>query len=289
MTELKRYFNHRLTQLGYDDDMDIRYNLGYCQGDGMAFYGKIENHAPLVERFKAHLESDQATVYKRLKARQSIDTLNRYIEILNTWSTAVVDISTIGNDRYHHYNSMSVDSEALEADELIDQVEDDNYVVDDRPGVISAITQGESLWNGYLEWLKEDVSDTSHALEREGYNVLEAMVSEPRTVWKKTTPQYAVVVELHGDDQGLDGWDSEVAIDTLSEFANQQGSCYWLKATVECRETGAQLGDVSLGGIHTTKSLRDANGREHGYLPELVYEAIQEAKAKLSQHEAMAA
>jgi hypothetical protein len=155
--------------------------------------------------------------------------------------------------------------------------------------VVSAITQGESLWDGYLEWLKEDVSNISHALEREGYNVLEAMVSEPKDVWRKTTPQFAVTVELAGDENGLDGWDTDIAIDTLKEFANEQGSCYCLKAIVTCRNSGVNLGDACLGGIHTTKSLRDANGHEHGYLAELVYEAIQEAKAKLSLHEALAA
>ncbi|AJY53188.1 hypothetical protein [Halomonas sp. KO116] len=289
MIEIDRYFKHRLAKLGYDDDMDVRYSLSYSQGDGMAFYGKIDTHAPLIERFKAHLESGQATVYKRLKTRRSIESLNRYIEILVEWSTAVVVISPTGNGRYHGPNSMNVETEALLGEELIDLAEDDNYDVGDRPAVISSITQGEPLWDSYLEWLREDGSAISHALEREGYNILDAMVSEPRVVWEKTTPQYSVVVELQGDEDALDSWDSEIAIDTLCEFAAEKGACYWLNAKVECLETGVQLAQTTLGGIHTTKSLQDANGRDNGYLADLVYEAIKDAKAKVCQHSAIAA
>ncbi len=42
---IKDYIQHRLVELGYPDDLTIEFSLGYCQGDGVAFYGKIGDDA----------------------------------------------------------------------------------------------------------------------------------------------------------------------------------------------------------------------------------------------------
>ena len=41
MNILTSYFNTQLINAGFPDDLEINWSLGHCQGDGMAFYGKI--------------------------------------------------------------------------------------------------------------------------------------------------------------------------------------------------------------------------------------------------------
>lgn len=282
METLNLYFNHRLTQLGYGDEMEIRYNLSYCQGDGMAFYGAICDHSTLVDRFIASRVATQSSVCQQLRARMMKHPLERHIELLKAQSTEAVHITQIGSDRYHHYNSMRVESEALDASELIELLRED---AEDDEAQVNAhgITHDASVWDSYLAWLQEDVEATSRALEREGYRICEATVTEPRIVWERSTPNYVVAVELEGDENGISHWDKGLALDTLSEFAQGEGCMYGLVAWVECRHSGQLLGRTSLGGIHSTQSLQDVDGRAEGYLAEKVYESIETAKKAIQK------
>ena len=38
---IKQHFQNELVKHGYPVDLTIEYSLGYCQGDGMAFYGSL--------------------------------------------------------------------------------------------------------------------------------------------------------------------------------------------------------------------------------------------------------
>tara|TARA_R110002051_G_C8762475_1_gene501895 strand:- start:2811 stop:3683 length:873 start_codon:yes stop_codon:yes gene_type:complete len=283
METLNLYFNHRLTQLGYGDDMEIRYNLSYCQGDGMAWYGTICDHDVLIGRFIKSREATQTSVAQRLRVRRLKGALERHIALLKQWSNEEVEIAMIGNDRYHHYNSMRVESEALEASELIELISEDAADDDDEATDTHGITHDASVWDSYISWLQDDVEAISHILEREGYNICEAIVAEPRTVWERSTPNYVVTVELDGDDGGLSHWDEGLALDTLSDLAQGNGCMYGLVAWVECRHSGQLLGRTSLGGIHSTQSLQDVDGRAEGYLAEKVYESIETAKKAIQK------
>lgn len=49
---IKQHFQNELVKCGYPDDLTIEYRLGYCQGDGVAFYGclGVDNAQALMKR-----------------------------------------------------------------------------------------------------------------------------------------------------------------------------------------------------------------------------------------------
>ncbi|AWW69153.1 hypothetical protein C4O89_07515 [Mannheimia haemolytica] len=38
---LNTYFKHALVKAGFPDTLDMEYSLSHCQGDGVAFYGRL--------------------------------------------------------------------------------------------------------------------------------------------------------------------------------------------------------------------------------------------------------
>ena len=113
---LSEYFKERLMEYGFYDDVQIEFSLGYCQGDGVAFYGEID--------FSIWLKNHQDHFTKKELKR---------LEWLN--EECGVELFTTRNSygyRYSHYNTMDInatyneyrgfrDSDLL--DEVLDKVE----------------------------------------------------------------------------------------------------------------------------------------------------------------------
>lgn len=135
-------FKHELTERGFCD-VEVYWSLGYCQGDGVAFYGRV---------WASDLKE------KDERAKVLIDRLER----------AGDDISieiTGANGHYHHWNSMTVEVEfdsELETDELPSRLK----IV--RP-----------IWREELEeYLSEKIKEISRELEKSGYAEIEYQTSE---------------------------------------------------------------------------------------------------------------
>jgi hypothetical protein len=91
-------FQYQLEQLGYPTDK-VYWSLGYCQGDGMAFYGRVDPAClPKIRNRVLGLNS---------KARSLTDTFLSEVE---------VEIED-RNVHYNHWNSMQVSAEARTATE----------------------------------------------------------------------------------------------------------------------------------------------------------------------------
>lgn len=54
---IKQHFQNELVKCGYPDDLTIEYSLGYCQGDGVAFYGdlSVDDVKALMKIGRAHV------------------------------------------------------------------------------------------------------------------------------------------------------------------------------------------------------------------------------------------
>lgn len=119
-----------LEEKGYEG-LDLHWSLSHCQGDGVAFYGRLttEELVNLSER----LLSDKD--YQRLK-------------LVGTLADFEIEISDT-NNRYHHYNSMRVDI-------------DDVQSLEDFPKIWELI---EKLKNA----IAEDIRNISRELEKQGY------------------------------------------------------------------------------------------------------------------------
>ena len=89
MSDLENYVTEQFAELGIVTDGSVQYSLGYCQGDGVAIYGNLD-----LEK----LAEKDADVKQIVQQAEKIDTL------------IAVRITGRGN-RYHHWNSMTVEVE----------------------------------------------------------------------------------------------------------------------------------------------------------------------------------
>lgn len=127
-----------LNDLGYEG-VEVFWRLSYCQGDGVAFYGKLTNPEKLLKRL---LSEKDFRRWKRISDVIGID-----IQINRIWS------------HYHHYNTMEV------------VVDSNDLYRDDYPYINLFLKNIE-------EKIQNDVRLVSKKLEKDGYKELEYQESD---------------------------------------------------------------------------------------------------------------
>ncbi len=135
-------FKTQLTEYGFEET-EVYWSLGYCQGDGVAFYGRV-----YAESLKE----------KDCRARRLIAALEAagdelYIEI------------TGASGHYHHSNSMTVEIE------FENETEDEDLPARLK---IACPHQRENL----EEYLNERIKEISRELEKSGYAEIEYRYDE---------------------------------------------------------------------------------------------------------------
>ena len=135
-------FKAQIAERGFED-VEVYWSLGYCQGDGVAFYGRVD-----------------AEDLKRKDARAGI-----LIERLEAAGDEILIEITGASGHYHHWNSMTV------------EIEFDNETRDeDLP---SRLKIARPLWREELEeYLSETVKEISRELEKYGYAEIEYRYDE---------------------------------------------------------------------------------------------------------------
>jgi hypothetical protein len=133
-SNLTDQFDEIITEKGYTD-MILRWSLGWCQGDGVAFYGKL-NRDNLI------------TIGKRVLDSIDFMRLPGYLDIYD------VEAKISGeHNHYHHWNSMEVDIYANE----------DYHNDEDREFFVS-----------FDRLVQDDVKTISIQLEKIGYEEITA-------------------------------------------------------------------------------------------------------------------
>lgn len=135
-------FREQLSECGFEETR-VYWSLGYCQGDGVAFYGRVYP--------ESLSEKDE-------EAKKLIDALKAagdeiYIEI------------TGERGHYHHWNSMSV------------EIEFENETHEDELPSRRKIAL-PALRLGLEEYLAEKVKEISRNLEKSGYAEIEYRFNE---------------------------------------------------------------------------------------------------------------
>lgn len=144
---LSEWMKDRLDEVGLPAD-DLEWSLSYSQGDGVAFYGLVEDLDKLVR----HLRKRTAT--RCLRYTDADD------------SNYMVSVSLSRNSfgwHYSHWNTMSVDVEWSECG------------TDPTPAQAAAM-------DALYEAVKTFVQDTSRQLERDGYADIEYQSSEEQVI-----------------------------------------------------------------------------------------------------------
>lgn len=283
------HFKHRLIGLGYPENLEIRFSLGYCQGDGMAFYGEIDNES--VGRLMKRLLNpsregiNSVTRVKNLMDYKHIDEMLRFTEEFN-----VISLEIGKNDfasHYSHFNTMSLYDQSSPIDQFFDEEEKED--LEKLTGITGLgadkLAIWSSMWLRFCQELKEDIVKTSKTLEQEGYKLIEAVSSEEVVVWEFYTQNYiARLSEIPSELSDL-GWDDEVIHDTAQRMIDGEERVTGLKAEILDRETETVLGKDTLYGI----AYAVGDKTYGGFRFELVVEAVDDARGFINRLKAKVA
>lgn len=135
-------FKTQLAEYGFSET-EVYWSLGYCQGDGVAFYGRV---------YPESLKQKDRPAAQMIAALEAAgDAL--YIEIIGA------------NGHYHHSNSMTV------------EIEFENEIDDeDLPARLKIARP--ALRENFEEYLNERVKEISRELENSGYAEIEYRYDE---------------------------------------------------------------------------------------------------------------
>lgn len=135
-------FKTQLAESGFSET-EVYWSLGYCQGDGVAFYGRVDGES---------LKEKDRMAKRLIGALEAAGDLF-YIEI------------TGANSHYHHWNSMTVEIE------FESETEDE-----DLPARLKIARP--ALRENLEEYLAEKVKEISRELEKSGYAEIEYHYNE---------------------------------------------------------------------------------------------------------------
>lgn len=125
----------------YPND-DVEWSLNHCQGDGVAFYGRVDNVWDLASRLLTQAEFDLLVNHQ--------DDFDLSIEIARNGYA----------NHYSHWNTMDVYFEVYEHEE----------------GVLTDVVR--DVIDSFHKLVEQDVKDVSRTLEKEGYDQIEHLESD---------------------------------------------------------------------------------------------------------------
>ncbi|HDL4371759.1 TPA: hypothetical protein PXA21_002649 [Mannheimia haemolytica] len=247
--------------------MNIEYSLNHCQGDGVAFYGRLGTD-DLIQLFN-HLNPQK-------RKQKMFANLLTHIE---SWETHDdIGFEIIRNRfgyRYSHWNTMEL--YAKTADQLVFFNDSDarrNWYFP-----TSKVYKYKGLWDEFIQDLEQYIKGTSREMESVGYQIIEASPYQTETVFKFNTENYLVELKRKPSEfySELVDWafgdmcDFEATIEQIC----QGQLCYAnFEATVTDKKSEIQLGLARLSGISYSPNDRSFSG----YRQELIGEAIASAR-----------
>ena len=137
---LTEEFKMQLAERGFPD-VKVFWSLGYCQGDGVAFYGNV---------YPEDLKE------KDPQAKEFIEALEGSGDVLSIWITGE-------NNHYHHWNSMTVEVE----------FEEEGETLPPRLRIARPV-----LREDFENYLDGKVKEISRELEKSGYAEIEYVHDE---------------------------------------------------------------------------------------------------------------
>lgn len=279
---IKQHFKNELVKHGYPADLTIEYSLGYCQGDGMAFYGdlNVDDIQALMKRLFG-TERGQTDAVSRVKNLMAQKDIGHMMNVLRDYGNC--DLSITRNSHGHHYshwNCMNIDDNV-----------DFTGIFPDEDAMLGTGINGinpemlelwQGIWERFVQALQDDVKDLSKKLECHGYALIEASPCEEDVVWERATEHYLVrVIELPDPDFDIGHWDEEIRDQTIQSILEGKERVLGLRVEVLSREDEIVLGEQSMYGL----TLGSDDKSYAGYRRELLRDAITQTRL-LNQLEA---
>ncbi|MDW0418660.1 hypothetical protein P2E27_08715 [Mannheimia haemolytica] len=269
---LNTYFKHALVKAGFPNCLNIEYSLSHCQGDGVAFYGRL-NTETLINLFNK--------LNPQKRTQKMFSNLLNHIE---SWEPHYgVDFEIIRNSfgyRYSHCNTM----------ELSVRTADDLAFFYDRDArkewyfPTSKVEKYKALWDGFIQDLGQYIKDTSCALESNGYQIIEASPYQTETIFKFNTENYLIELKRKSSEfysESVDWLCGDVCdFEAMIEEILQGKLCYAdFVATVTDKESSIQLGSDEITGV----SYSPTDHSLSGYRQELISNAIASARSNAAR------
>ena len=159
--DIAESYRYALEELGYPIS-DIKFSLSYCQGDGMAFYGRVE-----LPEFLAKRMTDSCLEFKIVDENRK--TLQELYKELGD-GINYIDCNIIRRNcgyRYSHHNTMRVEVGGDYAQAL-------NHGYDGK----LTLERFDEVANDLQAWISTDIKDLSRLLEKQGYAEVEYVQSD---------------------------------------------------------------------------------------------------------------
>jgi hypothetical protein len=240
MLIITQHFEHRLQSLSYPTN-DLRWHLGYCQGDGMAFYGVLS------ERQAIGLADRLLAGPMKAAAKRAIRK-GAGLEIRKSPAVPL----------YDHERTMLVEGD------------------DWRCGPLTKLE--EVAFNHLLGVVSKDVVDLSKQLANEGYQIIESTPRERTLVREFTTPRFKLeVYELPDEHFSVHRWRQDLAGVTLRELA--AGKLRFFGVEVMVKAAGLELGSDRIFGCTAPANERVRRYGDH--FTDMVRRAVEEARDTL--------
>lgn len=173
--DIEEDYEEELKKLGYPTK-DIRWRLSHSQGDGMAFYGRLDRDD-----------------IKKIARRIMPATFIRKLEKVPGFDWNSLDAKIYPNSygsHYSHYNTMEVSFDTSDVEREI------MYEIDDDKKADEAIKQLGKLIDE-LEWaVQEDVREVSKKLEKAGYDIIDKHTNDEKL------EDFALYNEFRFDEDG---------------------------------------------------------------------------------------
>ncbi len=197
-TALAAYFKLELEALGYPTG-DIRFSLGYCQGDGVAFYGQVSKAgierliARLMPPPRCDLPADASLSDRILGEHRARLATRQYMQRLQALLPRIELTLTRRGNYYDHAETIGVEMTLGE----LDYSEVNLDPVEGSP---------RAWCKEFEQLLREDVRAVSHRLCDAGYGLIESTPYEPVELRSIDTARLRVrVLAVKDEDIGLSG------------------------------------------------------------------------------------
>lgn len=243
---VNRHFRKILLAHGWPDDLDLDINLSYCQGDGVAFYGRVHTGCIL-------------TLLTALTEHGHLDEQEREIldKAVGDSNLNIVLYRNNSGRCYAHAGTISM------ADE-------------DCPDSLD-----EQLLRRLFTALRADIEDVCGRVKEEGYRIMDAIhpcYVNP-VVWQHRTANFVFsVTEVEPADYGGLDWDNDILDGLLDAILKENGTLRTIEITVTSSHNEQVFGLARMDDV-----LRLPGQSLHEWFErEWLSDAVREARAEIS-------
>ena len=240
MSVLQRFFESRLTQLGYPgDELTVSYSVGFCQGDDVVVSGQLDTEH--LKKLAARRCRSGTRAYERLSLRKEEKDLLPLIDFVENFADCSVEIDCKDIKAQMHVGW------DLELEQVLLDMGDEFH--EEREQIRSRLVYFDRLWTTFMEWIEMDIRSQCRALLRNAHDIRMAHYSEEEEHWSFETGHYRITLESScGDEDILSDWDESIFHDTVDDLMSEKSVVRNLKATLVDLNTELELQSYTFVG-----------------------------------------